>query len=334
MVPVVRSLQTAFPDTPITWLIGRTEAALVGDLEGVEFITFDKARGLREYRRIRRELSQQRFGALLHAQVALRANLLATAVRARRRIGFDPARARDAHGLFVNERIPAQPQAHVMDGFFGFAATLGVTERAMRWDIPIPPAAEDTATHWIGDDEPALIISPCASQRFRNFRNWAPERYARVAEHAAERGLKVLITGGPTGEEAAYGEAITRLSQAPVTNLVGRTGLKELFALLGRATAVLAPDSGPVHMAVAAGTPVIGLYATSNPRRTGPSLGQQWVVNAYPEAVKRTLGADENAVTWGQRVRDPSAMELITVDAVTERLDALLATPAAQRLSH
>ena len=194
-----------------------------------------------------------------------------------------------------------------MAGFFGFAEALGVEERSMRWKIPIPGAACETAARHIYDDEPALVISPCTSQRFRNFRNWAPERYARVAEYASERGLKVLITGGASDEEARYGEAITRLSQAPVTNLVGQTSLKELLALLGRATAVVAPDSGPVHMAVAAGTPVIGLYATSNPRRTGPSLGQHWVVNAYPQAVQRAFGVDEDAVSWGRRVRDPEA---------------------------
>lgn len=333
MVPVVRSLQAAWPDIPITWLIGRTEAALIGDLEGVEFITFDKGRGVREYARIRRYLAGRRFGALVHAQVALRANLLATAIRARRRIGFDHKRSRDGHGLFVNERIAAQPRAHVMEGFFGFAQALGVTQRRLEWQIPVPPDARDRAAGWIGDEETALVISPCSSQRFRNFRNWSAEGYARVADYAADRGMKVIVTGGPTAEEARYGEAIQQLSRANVINLVGQTGLKELFALLGRATAVVAPDSGPVHMAIAAGTPVVGLYATSNPHRTGPSLGQQWVVNAYPEAVRRTYGVDEADLPWGQRVRDPDALDLITVDDVTSRLDALLATPPGERLA-
>lgn len=334
MVPVVRSLQAAWPQTRLTWLIGRTEAQLIGDLDGVEFITFDKRRGAREYRRIRRTLAGRRFDALLHAQVALRANILATAVRANRRIGFDRARSRDAHGWFINERIRPQREAHVMTGFFGFAEALGVTERQLHWDIPVPDQAASTAAAHIDDGEPALVISPCSSQRFRNFRNWQPESYAAVADHAAKRGMKVLVTGGPSREEQRYGEAIERLSRAPVVNLVGRTGLKELFALLGRATAVLAPDSGPVHMAIAAGTPVIGLYATSNPRRTGPALGQQWVVNAYPEAVRRAFGVDESDIAWGRRVRDPEALSLISVAAVTERLDDLLATPTDQRLAN
>jgi len=333
MVPVVRTLQHRYPNARITWLIGSTEARLIGDLDGVEFISFNKGRGVREYLRIRAALRQRGFDALLHAQVALRANLLATAVPARRCIGFDRARSRDGHGWFVTERIEAQQQAHVMDGFFGFAEALGVSDRRLRWDIPVPEAAQRTARHWIPDDQDTLVISPCSSQRFRNFRNWAPESYARVAEHAAAQGMAVLITGGPTAEETHYGQAIQALSSAPVTNLVGQTGLKELFAILARATAVLAPDSGPVHMAVAAGTPVLGLYATSNPRRTGPALGQRWVINAYPDAVRRAFGVAGADIPWGRRVRDPAAMDLITVAAVTDRLDALLATPPAQRLS-
>ena len=76
---------------------------------------------------------------------------------------------------------------------------------------------------------------------------------------------------------------------------------------------VLCPDSGPAHMATAAGTPVVGLYATSNPDRTGPYLSRDLCVNRYPDAVRRYLGKDIRDLRWGQRVRHPDAMELITV---------------------
>src|SRR5690348_14174317 len=105
VVPLVRTLQTAWPQTRLTWLIGKLEHRLVGDIEGVEFIVFDKAAGVRGYLDARRALAQRRFDALLHMQVALRANLLSLCVHADRRIGYDGARAKDLHGLFVNERI-------------------------------------------------------------------------------------------------------------------------------------------------------------------------------------------------------------------------------------
>lgn len=331
LVPVVRTLQAARPQARLTWIIGGTEGALLGDLDGVESIIHDKTAGRAG---LRRTLGGRRFDALLLMQVALRAGWVSTAVRAPLRIGFDRARARDGHGLFVNRRVPATGPGHVIDGFFAFAEALGIRERVLRWDIPVPETAAAAARGLIPDGQPALVISPCSSQRFRNFRNWRLEHYVTVARHAIRRhGMQVLVTGGGSAEERRYGEGIAAAVGAGATDLVGRTGLKTLFALLGRATAVLAPDSGPVHMAVAAGTPAIGLYATSNPERTGPVLGRRWVVNAYPDAVRQAFGREVAEVRWGRRVRSPGAMDLITPEAVTERLDRLLATPARERLA-
>ena len=92
--------------------------------------------------------------------------------------------------------------------------------------------------------------------------------------------------------------------------------------LLAAAEFVIAPDSGPVHMATAAGTTVIGLYATSNPDRTGPYLSREYTVNRYPDAVRRYLGKEVEQLRWGQRVRHPEAMSLITVDDVIGKIDA------------
>ena len=334
MVPVVRTLQAAWPRTRITWIIGRTEAALLGDLDGVECITFDKKAGRAGRRALKAQLAGQRFDAMLLMQVALRASLASRAVRAPLRLGFDRDRSKDLHGLFVNRRIAPHPKAHVMDGFFDFLRAMGLHERVLRWDVPVPADARAAAEALIPDDAPTLVISPCSSQRFNNFRNWPAERYAAVARWAVrEQGMQVLLTGGPSDEERAYAEAIQREAGVPVIDRIGQTSLKELFALLQRATVLVSPDSGPAHMAVAAGTPVVGLYATSNPWRTGPYLSQQWVVNRYPEAVRAELGKRVDDIDWGRRVRKPDAMELITVDDVLERIGALLATAPQDRLT-
>jgi len=70
-------------------------------------------------------------------------------------------------------------------------------------------------------------------------------------------------------------------------------------------------------------TPVIGLYVTSNPLRTGPYFSQQWLVNKYPQAIDAELGKSVEQVAWGKRVRDAEAMNLITVKNVTDKLDEL-----------
>ncbi len=258
-------------------------------------------------------------------QVALRANVAAALIPAARRIGFDRARSRDGHGLFLDRRIEPRSGAHVIDGFFGFLEALGIGERVLRWDLPVPPAARAFAERQLAGDAPWLAINPRTSARVNNWRNWSAERYAAVADHAAERhGLRVVLTGGPAPAEREMADAIRARVRHDVLDLVGRTSPKQLLAVLGRARVAVAPDTGPAHIATAAGTPVIGLYATSNPHRTGPARWRDWTVDRYPEAVRAAYGRDVDALRWGKRVRDPQAMQRITVAEVTHRLDGLL----------
>ncbi|HSH48235.1 MAG TPA: glycosyltransferase family 9 protein, partial [Halomonas sp.] len=91
------------------------------------------------------------------------------------------------------------------------------------------------------------------------------------------------------------------------------------------------PDSGPVHMANALDTPVVGLFATTNPERAGPWRWREFVVNRYPDAVREYLHREPEALPWGQRVRHPDAMSLITADDVIDKLEAVLAASASRK---
>lgn len=330
MLPIVHTLQTHWPHTRLTWIVGKIEAKLVGDLPGVEFIVFDKNAGPTAYGRLWRALIRRRFDVALKMQVAGRANLAGLAIRAPIRLGFDTARAKDGHGLGINCRIPPAPDQHVLDGFFSFLETLGLRERVMRWDLPIPQAAQAFAERHIPDDTPTLIISACSSHPLRD---WDAEGYARVADYAIKRhGLQVVLSGGPTEREKATAQQIESQMRHDPINLVGKQTLKGLFAIMRRAAAVITPDSGPAHIATAAGAPVIGLYAASNPQRTGPYLSRQWCVNRYQEAARRFLGADASELPWGQKIRRPGVMSLIQPEDVIERLDALMAAGGRQAL--
>ncbi len=320
VVPVVRTLQRHWPATRITWIVGQAEQALLAGLEGVEFVVVDKRRGPRAWCDLRRALAGRRFDVLFHMQMSLRASLYSTAVRARIRVGFDRARAKDLQWLFTNRRISAVPRQHVLESFFEFPAALGLTRRELRWDIPIPEGDRAWAARIVTG--PALVISPCSSFAYRN---WLPDRYAAVARHAATRhGMQVVLSGGDSAIEREYARAIRAQADVPVTDLVGRTTLKQVLALLERATALVAPDSGPAHMATAVGTPVIGLYACTNPDRARPYLSAQWTVNRYPEALRAEYGLSVEEAPWGRRVRAPHAMARITVGEVTAVLDRLM----------
>jgi heptosyltransferase I len=325
-VPIVRAIQGAWPHTRITWVIGKVEHGLMRDLEGVEFAVLDKRAGFDGYRALRRQLDGRRYPVLLHMHASARANIASRMVAADLRVGFDRARARDYQWLFCNRRIAATPRAHVMDGLFEFAEALGIPRGEPRWDIPLADADRRFAAEVIDDTRPALLISPCTGQRFRNYRNWRVECYAEIADYAAERyGAEIVLTGGATAIEQTYGRGIASLAKSPPKNLIGQTTLKQLLAILERATVVLCPDSGPAHMATAVRTPVVGLYATSNRLRTGPYFSQHLVVDKYPEAVRNEYGRGVDEIRWGRRVRDPDAMNLIRPADVIEKLDLAFA---------
>ncbi|MEO5830234.1 MAG: glycosyltransferase family 9 protein, partial [Rhodanobacter sp.] len=126
VVPLIRTLQQARPETSLSWIVGKLERRLVGDLPNVEFVTFDKTAGWAGMRTVYAELRGQRFDALLQMQVALRSNLLSLGIKADRRIGYDRARSKDLHGLVINERIPARTGEHVLDAIGSFCEPLGL----------------------------------------------------------------------------------------------------------------------------------------------------------------------------------------------------------------
>ncbi len=321
-LPVIRAIQDTWPETHVTWIIGKTEAALLADIPGVEFIIFDKSKGIAAYQQVRRQLAGQKFDAALCMHASLRANFLYPLIHTSIRVGYDPARARDYQRLFTNRAIPATKGLHVQEAMLSFARFIGVPERPLRWDIPLTEAHRDFAAQYREAGRPLLVLSPCSSQRARNFRNWSAENYAAAARHAVHKfGCRVVLTGGRSETEQAYAQTILQRVGDAATNLMGQTSLKQLLALIESADCLLCPDSGPAHMATTVATPVIGLYATSNPARTGPYRSLDLTVNAYPAAARKFLGKAVDELGWGQRIRDADAMGLIRLADVNQRID-------------
>ena len=312
-VAMVQAIQRQKPHLEITWVIGKVEYQLVQHLPGIHFVIFDKSKGWRSYRDLKRSLNGQRFDVLLHMQVALRATIASLMISAKTRIGFDRARAKEGQFLVTNHRIEAQQKPHVLDGFMGFAKALGVTDMTPSWNIPVPEADIEFAKHQIPDGARALIISPAAS---KSERNWLAERYADIADYATQKGITVYLCGGPSQLERELADNIIQSSQSPINNLVGKTSLLQMLALLKQASLVLAPDTGPAHMAVTQGTPVIGLYAHSNPKRTGPYLSLDNVVSVYDDVINEQH--PNGNIAWGVRAKGDNLMSRITVKHVID----------------
>lgn len=324
VLPLVRQLQCAWPHTRLTWIIGKFEHRLMQLIPDIEFIVFDKKQGWDAVRQLREQLTRRRFDALLHMQLALRANLLAAWVKADQRIGFDTERSKELHGLVINRRIAYQPRQHVLDALGSFGQPLGLSPVAPRWDFPILPEAQAFAESELPGNQATLIISPCSSHRLRN---WHAEGYAAVARHAInERGWRVALCGGPSALEREVGDAILQQAGVPIIDLIGRDTLPRLLALLQRADALLTPDSGPMHLANAMGTRVIGLHAATASWRSGPYSDRQFCVDHYAEAAEQFLRKPADQLPWGKRIEFEGVMDLIRIPEVIdafERLDAM-----------
>lgn len=311
VLPLVHTLHAALPEAELVWIIGRGERRLLDGLPDVRFVEYDKKSGIAGMSAMRRELGS-RFDALLQMQVAARANLLSAFVRARRRIGYDRTRSKDLHGLFVNERIADRPGIHVLDAIGSFAEPLGIAPMPVRWDMPVPADAREwAAAQWPHDSQRTLLISPCSSHVLRN---WRSDRYAAVADHAALRGWRVVLCGGRSELERRVGDAIIASMHAPALDLIGKDTLKQLPALLERADLVMTPDSGPMHIANAMGTKVLGLHAASNPARSGPYSDRRYCVDRYDDAARRFRGRPADELKWGTKIEHEGVMDLVTVD--------------------
>ena len=276
---------------------------------------------------LKQALKHDYFDVLLHMQVAFRANLASLCINAGIKIGFDWHTAKELHALFMRHRITPAPRSHVLDGFRQFAKAIGVTEQNLgqipSWQLPVGDADEQWAQTQLATtgNSRTLIISPAASKAERN---WLAERYAAVADYATEQGFAVLLCGGPTELERNLSQAILAQAKHPITDLTGKTSLKQLLALLKHTSLVLAPDTGPTHMAVAAGTPVIGLYGHSNPDRTGPYLFRQYVVEVYHDDLLRQTGKTAAQQKFGKRVKGSHLMAQIEVEQVKTMLDTVI----------
>ncbi|HEX9105585.1 MAG TPA: glycosyltransferase family 9 protein, partial [Longimicrobiales bacterium] len=255
------------------------------------------------------------FDLLLALQVYFKAGLIAALTPARIKLGFDRARARDANWLFTNERIAARPVGHVQDQYFEFLEHLGVSPEPVEWRLAPRPEERETQQRFFADlarPAAALVVGTSKPEK-----NWLPERWARLAAALhTDFGLQPVIVGGPSPAERAVADVILRRSGVPVIDALG-DDVRKLLWLLDGARLVVSPDTGPLHIARALETPVVGLYGYTNPRRYGPYRKyEHLVVDGYA----RWPGEDYPC----SMVHRVGGMERVTLEMVVEKVEAAL----------
>jgi len=323
VLPVLRSIQQQWPETEITWICGKFEYKFLKVISGVKFVVFDKKNGLKEYKKLWATLKNEHFDVLLQMQVAARANIASLGIKAKVRLGWDKARSRDFHQFFINKRISQITQQHQVQGFLSFSRSLGLQVESPIWNVPVTDEAKLFAEKYIEQDKPVLVISACSSHKLRN---WFAERYAKLADYAInEYGMQVILSGGPSELELNMARDIESNMQNKALNLVGKDTLEQLVGLLRKATVVVSPDSGPAHIANALAVPVIGLYACTWSKRSGPYNSLEYCVDRFEMAAEKFLNKSANELRWGTKIEMPGVMELIRVDDVCGKLDQVMA---------
>ena len=322
VIPLLRQIQTQWPECEITWICGKFEYKLLRLIENVNFIEFDKKAGWSAYLGLRERLKLEQFDVLLHMQVAARANIASLMIKAKIRLGWDKKRSRDLHQMFVNHAVAEKSLQHQVDGFLSFGEALGLPNKPPEWRLPVTDKAIHFVKQQVASDKPVLVISACSSHALRN---WSAEGYARVADYAVEKyGYQVVLSGGPSEVELSTAQNIESSMQHEVLNLVGKDTLEELLGLMQAASVVISPDSGPAHIANAMGVPVIGLYACTWSKRSGPYNSLNLCVDKFDEAAEQFLKKSASSLSWGSKIEKSGVMDLITVEDVCQKLDLVM----------
>ncbi len=320
-IATVQAIQKQWPTTHITWITGKLESQLLAAIEGIEVIVFDKKAGLDGYKSLWRQLKGREFDALLHMQYAIRASVATLGIKAKYKLGFASDRSQDFQTLFTNIKVPSPQSLHVADGLMAFAHQIGVPHAELDWTLSYSEQDKQWAAAQISHNKPNLLIVPGASKAYKN---WNAEGYVDVINHARAKGWNVILAGSPAQVEVELAEEIQSRLKEPCLNVVGQSSILQMLALIDNVEIVIAPDTGPAHMASAMNTPIIGLYAHHNPIRVGPYRYLQYTVSVYEEVILAETGKTSQELSWRTRAKDEKAMNRITSPQVINMFEQVV----------
>jgi heptosyltransferase-1 len=276
-LPSLSALRRRYPRAYLAWAVERGGAAevLCGSPYLDELIVLD----LRAWRRgvldseTRAAISEARqnlskFDLAIDFQGLLKSAFLPWLAGVDRRIGFDFGALREpASGLLLTERVPVDDTVHIMEKNLELVRYLGCrSDRPYGFPIAISPADEEFADRLTQKaDGPIALLNPGGGWATKL---WKPEKFGLLADRLHQKyGFQSFITYGPGEEKLA--EAVARASITKSARQIA-SSLKEFFALARRAEIFVGGDTGPMHLAAAAGTPVVALFGPSSARRNGP----------------------------------------------------------------
>ena len=271
-LPLLDALRAGLPEKAhIGWAVRGKFAVLLDGNPNLSAAYILTESGPEAVLRFGKQLRAENFDAALDAQGLLVSGFVTRLSGSPLRIGFDANR--EGNALFLTHpTIPAKQRMHVVERLRGFCDALGIPR------LPIAPQtylanAESAAAEKLlskANGEGPLI--GCIVGASTPEKTYPIEKWAETARLLSKSGAQVVLLGGPKEAESARA-IIASAGSVIAADLTGKTPLRVLASVLARCAVVIGGDSGPTHLAVAVGTPVVGLYGVTDPERTGPHWG-------------------------------------------------------------
>lgn len=312
-LPIVNAIKRAQPHAHITWVTEPMPSGILRPHPSIdEVVVFHKKRGWDGVRKLRHDLQNRHFDIAINFNIYFKSAWPMLFSRAPRRIGFERGRARDGVWLTANERLPRRPRAHTQDMFLEFLELLEVPAAPMQWLIPITESERLEQDSFFAPlcDRPVIgVVGASANHN----KDWPAERYPQLVDALAERfDAHVMLIGGPGEREQNVARLVTEKARyRPVWGL--GDSIRRLVWMIDGCNVLIAPDTGPVHIARALEVPVVGLYGHTNPWRVGPwrKYEDLWI-DKYTEP-----GATPDPGAFAPKA---GRMQLITVDEIVEKV--------------
>ena len=270
-VPAAAALRAAFPASRIDWLVDGRHRPMIDLVTVVDHAVVLERSSLPGWMDVAGRMRQVRYDVAIDLQGLLKSALLARASGAARVLGFSiwhlrEKTARPFYSETSRDEVPSGEPDHVIHKNLRLLRALGVTETRIRFPLAV---VESRALHdvrtMLGGDRPFALINPGAA--WPNKR-WPPERYGELAVFLRDvRGLPSFVLWGP-GEEGLAGAVVETSDGA--ARVAPPTGLSDLLALSRAAALMISGDTGPLHIAAAAGAPTVSLFGPTDPHRNGP----------------------------------------------------------------
>lgn len=273
-MPAVVALREALPHARLGWVVESVYRELVEDVAPVDrvfVVSTKKWRTALTQRRTREEIAAftaeiRRFtreGTSIDFQGLLKSSILCAVSGAETRYGFAPGAVREKPSiLFTNRRVAVDRTRHVIEWNMQLARAAGARASAPP-HLDFSRFERDPSGVLAGFATNAPVVISAATGRPE--KNWSVDNYVEIATRLREEGHRVVTVWGP-GEKGIASE----IAEKSGTELAPPTSLRELAFALRRARVMIAGDTGPLHLAAAAGTPVVGIYGPTDPARNGP----------------------------------------------------------------